>query len=90
MKSTLQLAADLVDECLKDSKVLSAERMYLIRKIEELANDRYKAGMMRAADIAHDEGVNYEDTQHPEDAVYNTAVSRCVAAIRAEAEKEEG
>ena len=92
MTPFLKIATDLVEECLKDSKVTSAVKMRLAGLIAEKLHEQYKAGMLKAIEIARNEAVDYEDTKHPEDRAYNEALTDVEEVIRiyiAEAEKEE-
>ena len=50
MTPFLKIATDLVEECLKDSRVTSAVKMRLAGLIAEKLHEQYTAGMLRAAD----------------------------------------
>ena len=83
-KENIQIATDLVEECLKDSKVTSAVRMCLAGLIAEKLHEQYKAGMMRAAQIVEFIWDNGSSGAHGGEQTNRTA-----SAIRAEAEKAE-
>ena len=80
MTPFLKIATDLVEECLKDSKVTSAVKMRLAGLIAEKLHEQYKAGMLRAAVLAKEEIENTDDDR---------TLQIVVEAIRAEAEKED-
>ena len=85
MKTNLQTATDIIDECLKDSRVTSAVKMRLAGLIAEKLHEQYKAGMLRAAVIC-------QDTEIPpgvEELSCELGMIDCELAIRAEAEKDE-
>ena len=91
--SIIKTASELVDECLKDSKVTSAVRMRLAGLIAEKLREQYKAGMLGAAEIckARAESWNGDppDGEELEWERYAEEADWCEHAIRAEAERGE-
>ena len=64
MTSRLQIATDLVEECLKDSPVSSAVRMRLAVEIAEKLHEQYKAGLLYPAVICQDTKIPPDVEEH--------------------------
>ena len=84
MTPFLKIATDLVEECLKDSKVTSAVKMHLAGLIAEKLHEQYKAGMLRAADLCKE---NDDYSQDDWGCGRRSGRLTCMEVIRTEAEK---
>ena len=91
-KENIQIATDLVEECLKDSKVTSAVKMRLAGLIAEKLREQHKAGMLRAARLCvqnRNEYTEKPNMENPYDRGYWVGCNQCEKDIFAGAEKEE-
>ena len=88
----LKIATDLVEECLKDSKVTSAVKMRLAGLIAEKLCEQYTAGMWMAARLCmknRNEYAEKPNMQNPYDRGYWVGCNQCYEDTSAGAEKEE-